>query len=126
MRWDLWCKDLSATKTKQDKIIDLDARSFEEIISSGKNVLVDFWAEWCKPCKMIEPILERLVTKYGNEIIFARVNVENEMDISSRYQIMSIPTFIIFKDGVPVNTIIGAVGEDTLEQFILRSIRKDH
>jgi thioredoxin len=103
-------------------VLDLDEKSFNELISSEKNVFVDFWAEWCGPCKMVEPILSKLARKYHGKLVFGRVNVDKEMGLSSRFQILSIPTFILFRKGVPVNTMIGAVGEETLEHFIIRSL----
>lgn len=110
------------TGSSHELLVDLDERAFEALVSSGKNVLVDFWAEWCGPCKVVEPILEKLARKYHGKVIFGRVNVDKEMNLSSRFQILSIPTFIIFRNGVPVNTMIGAVGEDTLEHFIARAL----
>jgi thioredoxin 1 len=111
-----------ATDSRHQLLVELDEKNFEALVSSGKNVLVDFWAEWCSPCKMIEPILEKLAKKYEGRVVFGRVNVDKEMNLSSRFQILSIPTFILFRNGLPMNTMIGAVGEETLEHFIVRSL----
>lgn len=110
--------------SRHELLVDLDERAFEVLVSSGKNLFVDFWAEWCSPCRVVEPILEKLAKKYQGKLIFGRVNVDREMNLSSRFQILSIPTFIVFRNGVPVNTMIGAVGEDTLENFIARALNE--
>ena len=79
-------------------------------ITSHGLVLVDFRAEWCGPCKMMHPVFDRMAKKYRH-IKFARVNVDHNQDISMKYGVQSIPTFIMFKDGNQVDRMIGAVGE---------------
>jgi len=93
----------------QADVLDLDSASFDQITSKGL-VLVDFWAEWCGPCKMMHPIFNRMAKKYRH-IKFARVNVDQCQDISMRFGVQAIPTFILFKDGQPVERMMGAVGE---------------
>jgi thioredoxin 1 len=93
----------------QAGIVDLDGVNFDKVVSSENPTLVDFWAEWCGPCKMMHPIFESLYKKYP-KIQFARVNVDLNQNISSRFGVQSIPTFIMFKSGQIVDKMMGAVG----------------
>jgi len=93
----------------QVQVVELNSANFDEIISRGL-VLVDFWAEWCGPCKMMHPVFERMAKKY-RYIKFARVNVDQNQDISMKFGVQAIPTFIMFKDGKQVDRMMGAVGE---------------
>ena len=90
-------------------IIDLNESNFEQTVSAENPTLVDFWAEWCGPCKMMHPVFESLSKKYP-QIKFARVNVDNNQNISMRFEVQSIPTFIMFKSGMVVDKMMGAVG----------------
>ena len=90
-------------------IIDLNNSNFDQIISAENPTLVDFWAEWCGPCKSMHPIFDSLSKKYPN-VKFARVNVDQNQNISMKYAVQSIPTFIMFKSGQIVDKIMGAVG----------------
>jgi len=90
-------------------IVDLNDSNFQQIISSETPTLVDFWAEWCGPCKMMHPVFESLDKKYPR-IKFARVNVDQNQGISMKYGVQSIPTFIMFKAGMVVDQMMGAVG----------------
>jgi len=90
-------------------IIDLNDSNFDQTISAENPTLVDFWAEWCGPCKSMHPIFESLSKKYPN-VKFARVNVDQNQNISMKYAVQSIPTFIMFKSGQIVDKMMGAVG----------------
>jgi thioredoxin 1 len=85
-----------------------DATFDEEIGSASTPVLVDFWAEWCGPCKMIAPILEEIAEEKGDVIKIAKLNVDEAQEIARRFEVMSIPTMILFKDGEEAKRIIGA------------------
>ena len=91
-------------------VMELTSENFNREIANNDLLLVDFWAEWCGPCKSMHPIFTRMAKKY-KRVRFARVNVDNAQDIASKYGVQSIPTFIMFKNGEIVNTMVGAVGE---------------
>ena len=91
-------------------VIELTSQNFNQEIRNNNLLLVDFWAEWCGPCKSMHPIFTRMAKKY-KQIRFARVNVDDAQDIAMRYGVQSIPTFIMFKNAEVVNTMVGAVGE---------------
>jgi len=90
-------------------ITDLNDSNFDQIVSAENPTLVDFWAEWCGPCKSMHPVFESLSKNYPN-VKFARVNVDNNQSISMRFNVQSIPTFIMFKAGLVVDQMMGAVG----------------
>jgi len=91
-------------------VMELTSQNFNQEISSNDLLLVDFWAEWCGPCKSMHPIFTRMAKKY-KQVRFARVNVDNAQDIAMKYGVQSIPTFIMFKNGEIANQMVGAVGE---------------
>lgn len=94
-------------------------QNFEaEVLKSQTPVLVDFWAPWCGPCKIVEPIIEELAREYGGKIKVGKLNVDDNPQTAGQYNVMSIPTFLIFKNGKPVKTIIGAQGKDALKKGI--------
>jgi len=91
-------------------VVDLDINNFEQIVSKDVLTLVDFWAEWCGPCKSMHPIFSRLAKKY-HSVKFGRVNIDNNQDIAMKFGVQSIPTFIMFRNGKPIDKMVGAVGE---------------
>lgn len=94
---------------KEPGVTDLNETNFDQTISAESPTLVDFWAEWCGPCKSMHPVFESLSKKYPN-VKFARVNVDSNQNISMRFAVQSIPTFIMFKSGQIIDRMIGAVG----------------
>lgn len=88
-----------------------------EVLESKLPVLVDFWAEWCAPCRIVSPIVEELATEYGDKLKVGKLNVDQNQ-ISSKYGIMSIPSLLIFKDGQVVKTMIGAQSKDNFKKEI--------
>lgn len=89
-----------------------------EVIDGKKTALVDFYADWCGPCKMMAPIVDMVGREYEGKLLVGKVNVDDESDIAADYDVMSIPTIIIFKDGKPVATNVGAISKDQLVSLI--------
>ena len=95
--------------------LHLDAKNFDaEVVKSATPVLVDFWAEWCGPCKMIAPVIEELSTELQGKMKVAKVNVDEAPELAGQFNVMSIPTLLIFKNGQPVDQIVGAMPKDQL------------
>ncbi|MFN8049864.1 MAG: thioredoxin [Acidimicrobiales bacterium] len=86
----------------------------EEVVASDVPVLVDFWAEWCTPCKMVAPILEEISTENGDKIRIVKVDVDANPGLARQFDVMSIPTMLLFKDGQPEHRIVGAKGKAQL------------
>jgi thioredoxin len=106
----------------ESQTVKLTESNFDELSTGQKPLFVDFWASWCGPCMAMDPVVERLAAKYAGKVLFGKVNVDEEMNISSRYQVFSIPTFMIFKAGQPMDAVIGAVGEPSLERLLRSAI----
>lgn len=87
-------------------------------ILEGKCVLVDFYAEWCQPCKMLSPIIEKLSTEYAGKITFVKVNIDEAKELAQRYNVMSIPTIILFKYGMAESSFAGFIPEEKVREFI--------
>ena len=96
--------------------VEITDANFEEVINSEKPVLVDFWAEWCGPCKMIGPLVEELATDYDGKAVIGKVNVDENPNVSAKFGIRSIPTLLVFKSGEIVDKQIGAVPKGILAQ----------
>ena len=98
--------------------INVNKNNFvQEVLQSSKPVLVDFWASWCGPCRMLAPTLDEIAAEHP-EITLAKVNVDEEQELAVQFQVMSIPTLILFKGGKPVATSIGFRPKETLEAML--------
>src|SRR6202041_987248 len=91
-----------------------DASFSTDVLSSNKPVLVDFWATWCGPCKMVAPVLEKIAAERAEKLTVAKLDVDNNPQTARDFQVVSIPTMILFKDGQPVKRIVGAKGKAAL------------
>lgn len=109
-------KNIIEIKSKED---------FEKQVTEKSNVMpviVDFWATWCGPCQMFGPIFEKVAAEFAGKVSFVKVSVETSHDIAQEYEVMSIPTIKIFKNGKVVDTFMGVVPENALKEFVKRSL----
>ena len=98
---------------------DVTEQTFEqEVLRSDRDVLVDFWAEWCGPCHAVAPVLDRIVEERPDELKLVKVNIDEEQGLAQRYGISSIPTMILFRDGQPAAAAIGAQPKSALERSL--------
>ncbi|MEM3508459.1 MAG: thioredoxin [Nitrososphaerota archaeon] len=98
--------------------IEINNENFNENLQKYNNLIIDFWAEWCAPCKAIAPIIEELAKEYAGKIVFGKINVDENQEIAAKFFIMSIPTLIFFKNGKEVNRIIGLVPKEIINKEI--------
>jgi len=102
-----------------DKIVQLSDDSFEaDVLSASGLVLVDFWAEWCGPCKMIAPLLNDIAEEYADKVTVGKLNIDQNDATPPKYGIRGIPTLLLFKDGVVADTKVGALSKNQLKEFI--------
>ena len=106
-----------------ESIVHVTDENFEEtVLKSDQPVLVDYWAEWCGPCKMIAPILDEIASEYGDKITIAKLNIDENPSTPPRYGVRGIPTLMLFKDGDVEATKVGALSKSQLSSFIDESI----
>jgi thioredoxin 1 len=98
--------------------IELNKENFTEMVGSNKPVLVDYWAEWCGPCKMVAPILEEVASDMSDKLTIGKVDVDENQELAAQLNIMSIPTLVLFKDGEVVDQVIGALSKSQLLSFL--------
>jgi thioredoxin 1 len=98
----------------------LTEENFDGVIKENSLVLVDFYADWCGPCKMMAPIVEEIASEVEGKVAVGKVNVDESSGLASKYQVFSIPTFVIFKDGKEIDRLVGAVGKEG----ILKALQK--
>jgi thioredoxin 1 len=126
-------EDKELEKIKEEKIkkmlnqaradvVKLGSSSFDNFINTDLPVVVDFWADWCMPCRIMAPVMEELSKVYAGKALFGKVDVDENSQIASRYGIMSIPHFLIFKNGALVEKIVGAVGREPLENALKKHL----
>ena len=104
-----------------EKIVSLTQENFEtEVLKSDKPVLVDFWAEWCGPCRMVAPVLDEIAEQKA-DVTIAKLNVDDHQELAMEYGVQSIPTFILFKGGEAADRILGALPKAAFEDFLSRN-----
>lgn len=111
-----------ATATSENVVTLTDSTFDTTINNASVPILVDFWAEWCMPCRMMAPIIEELAHDYARMAMFAKINVDENPETAERFNIVSIPFFIIFKNGCAVEQILGAVGRKPLEEAMKKHL----
>jgi thioredoxin 1 len=112
----------SGQASKHPRIVPLTSSDFDSYVNDGRPVFVDFWAVWCGPCKTMDPVVDRLAARYDGKVVFGKLNVDEQPDVATRYDVLSIPTFMIFRKGRPVDAEIGAVGEAALDRLVQKSL----
>ena len=116
----------SATSEKQgiatDKPVEVTDATFEEVIRSQPLVVVDCWAPWCGPCHVVAPLVDELARDYAGKILFGKLNVDENPEVREQYEIMGIPTLLVFKNGRLVDSIIGAMPKQMLEPRITQHL----
>ena len=100
------------------KTLEITDSNFNNVISKNKTVLVDFWAEWCGPCRMIGPVIEELANEYEGKAIIGKLDIDSNQESSVKYGVRSIPTILTFKDGEIIDRQVGAVPKKTLTNVI--------
>lgn len=104
------------------KPVEVTDAEFDQLLAQNPLVLVDFWAEWCAPCRMIAPILEELAQEYEGRVVVAKLDVDEHPKTAMRYRVMSIPTVILFKEGQPVEVLVGAQPKRNFEAKIQKHL----
>lgn len=107
-------------KPASDKPIEITDVTFKETIQNHSLVVVDCWAAWCAPCRMVAPIIDEMARDYAGKILFGKLNVDENRQVATQYEIMSIPTLLVFKNGQLVDRVVGAMPRQMLEPKITR------
>jgi thioredoxin 1 len=104
-----------------ESVVELSGREFENF-TKEKTVLIDFYADWCMPCVMMEPVIEELSKKFKDKIKFGRVNVDDNKELAQKFRIMSIPNFVLFKKGEPEEQFVGAMPVEDFEERLRKHL----
>jgi len=106
-----------------EKVVTLSEDNFEqEVLKSDTPVLVDFWAQWCGPCRMVAPVLDQIANEMDGKVRVAKLDVDSNQQIAYKFQVSSIPTFILFKNGQMADRMMGAMPKSAFESFINRNL----
>ncbi|MCX8172144.1 MAG: thioredoxin [Archaeoglobaceae archaeon] len=104
--------------------IKLDSKNFDRVTSENENVVVDFWAEWCMPCKYLAPVIDELAKEFAGKVVFGKLNVDENHNIAVNFGISAIPTLIFFKNGKVMDSIVGAMPKKEIKKWIEKNIQK--
>lgn len=105
-----------------ENVIEIDQSNFDSTVKANPKLIVDCWAAWCGPCRMMGPIIDRLAKENTGKYAFAKLNVDENPQISQSYRIMAIPTLLFFKDGQVVDQIVGLVPKEEIEEVMRRKL----
>ena len=105
-----------------ENVIEIDQSNFDSTVKANPKLVVDCWAAWCGPCRMMGPIIDRLAKEHTGKYAFAKLNVDENPQISQSYRIMAIPTLLFFKDGQVVDQIVGLVPKEEIEEVMRRKL----
>lgn len=103
------------------EVVKVNGGNFQEFLQNNKNVVVDFWAEWCGPCRLVSPVVEELAKEY-NSVAFGKLNTDENQSIAASFGITAIPTLIFFKDGKPTDQIVGAFPKSELKRWVDKNL----
>ncbi|MBU1743559.1 MAG: thioredoxin TrxC [Proteobacteria bacterium] len=118
------CGAVLVVTSDQGRPVEVTDGTFSrEVLSSPGSVLVDCWAPWCGPCRMVAPVLDELASKYAGGVRIAKLNVDENPLTASRYDVRNIPTMLLFKDGKLVNSLVGALPKETIEEHLLAILK---
>ncbi len=120
---ELMLKMSGETQKAVSSPVKVDASNFDRVLAENTNVVVDFWAEWCMPCRMIAPIIDELAREYAGKVVFAKLNTDENPSVAARYSISAIPTLIFFKNGKPVDQVVGALPKGELKRWVEKNLR---
>ena len=115
-------KEMMGSSRSASVTVKISDMTFNETLNKSKVVVVDCWADWCSPCKMIAPIIDKLAEEYSGRVLFAKLNVDENPKTASKYGIMSIPTLLVFKSSKLVDTIVGAVPKHHIETIMKKHV----
>ena len=100
-------------------VLSLNANNFdEEVMHSDKPVLIDFWASWCGPCKMMSPVIDEIAEEMGDSIKVCKINIDEEQNLAVKYNVMSIPTFVVIRDGKEIGRTIGVQDKEEIKKML--------
>jgi thioredoxin 1 len=103
-------------------MLELDEKSFKKTISGSQPVAVDFWAEWCMPCKVFAPVLEELSDELDGKALFCKVNIDDHAELAQKYDVAMIPTLIVFKDGEPLERLVGVHPKSAAHDLVMKHV----